>query len=70
MMALPESMREEVRQPFGEIASGKALLSKYKKAARPLITVGDRCLADALDSGSTPDIAIFDFKVKRVEIPV
>jgi uncharacterized protein (UPF0218 family) len=70
MLVLPEELREEVRKPFGSVVSGKALLLAYETAARPLITVGDRCCSDALDAGYPPDIAIFDFKVKRVEIPL
>lgn len=68
MLILPEELREDVRKPFGKVASGEALLSEYKKAKKPLITVGDRCFLDALEAGFPPDIAIFDFKVKRVEI--
>jgi uncharacterized protein (UPF0218 family) len=70
MLVLPEEMREEVRKPFGSVVSGKALLLAYEAASAPLITVGDRCCLDAIDAGYPPDIAIFDFKVKRVEIPI
>ena len=70
MLVLPESLRDEVRKPFGKVVSGSGLVSEYKNAQRPLVTVGDRCLLDALEAGFAPDIAIFDFKVKRVEIPV
>jgi uncharacterized protein (UPF0218 family) len=70
MLILPEELREEVRKPFGIVVSGAALIAKYEAAARPLITVGDRCCLDAIEAGYPPDIAIFDFKVKRVEIPI
>jgi uncharacterized protein (UPF0218 family) len=70
MLVLPEELREEVRKPFGKVLGGKALVEEYRKAEKPLITVGDRCFLDALDAGFPPDIAIFDFKIKRVEIPV
>ncbi len=69
MLILPESLREEVRQPFGKVLRGRQLESARKKAARPVITVGDQCAYDMIKSGSPPDMLIFDFKVKRVEIP-
>lgn len=70
MLLLPNELRDEVRKPFGKVASGKALLAEYKSAQKPIITVGDRCFLDALAAGFQPDIAVFDFKIKRVEIPV
>lgn len=70
MLLLPEELRDEVRKPFGKVLSGKSLAAEYKSAQKPLVTVGDRCFLDALDAGFPPDIAIFDFRIKRVEIPV
>ena len=66
---MPESLREKVRQPFGEVLRGEQLESARKKAARPVITVGDQCAYDMIKSGRPPDMLIFDFKIKRVEIP-
>lgn len=68
MLILPESMREEVRRPFGEVFSGGAAIGECGKAKRPLIAVGDQCAYDLITSGVAPDILIFDFKVKRQEI--
>lgn len=70
MLVLPEGLRDEVRQPFGKVVSGKAVLLEYKKAEKPLITVGDQCFLDAAEAGFVPDIGIFDFKIKRKEIPI
>jgi len=69
MLILPENMREEVRQPFGKVLSGKAALETAKKSAKPLISVGDQCGFDLISSGCAPDMLIFDFKIKRQEIP-
>lgn len=69
MLILPESLREKVRQPFGEVLRGEQLESARKKAARPVIAVGDQCAYDMIKSGSPPDMLIFDFKIRRVEIP-
>ncbi len=69
MLILPESLREKVRKPFGEVLRGQQLDFALKKAARPVITVGDQCSHDQIASGAAPDMMIFDFKIKRVEIP-
>lgn len=69
MLALPEEMREEVRKPFGPVLAGAAAIEECRKAKRPLVSVGDQCASDLIDAGIVPDILIFDFKIKRVEIP-
>jgi uncharacterized protein (UPF0218 family) len=67
MLLLPESLREEVRKPFGRVLTGKKLALEIAKAARPLVAVGDQCSADLIKSGTPPDMLIFDFKIKREE---
>lgn len=62
-------MRDEVRKPFGAVLTGKKLQRAAKAAARPVITVGDQCAHDMIASGNAPDMMIFDFKIKRAEIP-
>ena len=69
MLILPEKMREGVRKPFGKVYGGSAAVEACRKGARPLISVGDQCASDLIDGGIAPDILIFDFKIKRVEIP-
>jgi len=69
MLILPERMREEVRKPFGKVYSGSAAWEACRNGARPLISVGDQCASDLIDAGLAPDILIFDFKIKRAEIP-
>ena len=69
MLVLPEHLREEVRKPFGSVLSGAKLKHALAKAERPLISVGDQCAYDLISSGMPPDILVFDFKIKRAEIP-
>ncbi|MEM4554492.1 MAG: DUF359 domain-containing protein [Candidatus Anstonellaceae archaeon] len=68
MLRLPESMREEVRKPFGRIIQNLDLENLLANASRPLISVGDRCTIDLIDAKILPDISIFDFKIQRVEV--
>jgi uncharacterized protein (UPF0218 family) len=69
MLVLPEGMREEVRKPFGPVLPGQGAVEACRKGERPLVAVGDQCAADLIDAGIAPDVLIFDFKIKRVEIP-
>lgn len=69
MLVLPEKMRGKVRKPFGRVYGGSAAAEACRNGQRPLISVGDQCASDLIDSGLAPDILIFDFKIKRVEIP-
>lgn len=68
MLVLPESLREELKEPFGPPVGTKELLKIARSSPRPLITVGDQCLLNLIDAGIKPDIMVFDFKVKRKEI--
>lgn len=69
MLLLPEKMREEVRKPFGRVLFGSSAIEECRKAARPLTAVGDQCAIDLIEAGIPPDILIFDFKIRRQEIP-
>ena len=69
MLVLPEELRSEVRKPFGKIYTGKKLLEVCRRAPKPLITVGDQCAFDMIIAGIFPEIIIFDFKIKRLEVP-
>ena len=68
MLILPEELRAEVRMPFGHLYDGKKLIDTCKHAPRPLIAVGDQCAFNLIVAGVFPDILIFDFKIKRIEI--
>ncbi|MCX8194787.1 MAG: DUF359 domain-containing protein [Candidatus Micrarchaeota archaeon] len=70
MLILPEEMREEIRKPFGKVLSGGDLKEAIEAAARPIIAVGDQCAYDLILAGTPPDMMIFDFKIRRVEVPL
>lgn len=69
MLILPEELREQVKQPFGHIYTGKKLLEVCRHAPHPLVAVGDQCAFDLITSGIFPDILVFDFRIRRLEIP-
>lgn len=69
MLVLPEHLREEVRKPFGSVLSGAKLKNALANAKRPIISVGDQCTYDLILAGEPPDMLVFDFKIKRAEIP-
>ncbi|MCX8197813.1 MAG: DUF359 domain-containing protein [Candidatus Micrarchaeota archaeon] len=69
MRVLPESMREEVRKPFGKVLAGQQAIEAAKSSARPLVSVGDQCGFDLISAGCAPDMLVFDFKIRRAEVP-
>lgn len=62
MYALPEDLRDALKEPLGEVVPGS-----YKSALGegPLATVGDVVTAQALDDGLLPTLMIIDGKTKR-----
>ncbi|MEM4633878.1 MAG: DUF359 domain-containing protein [Candidatus Anstonellaceae archaeon] len=70
MLILPQEMRAEVRKPFGKVFRGSEALEAARRASRPLIAVGDQCSFDLISAGMPPDMMVFDFKIKRAEIPL
>jgi uncharacterized protein (UPF0218 family) len=68
MLFLPESLREELRRPFGKVLAAKDAAGELRKARRPLVAVGDQCICSLVASGVAPDISVFDFKIRREEI--
>ncbi len=68
MLVLPEKLRYEVRKPFGRVLTGEEFSKACRSSKRPIITVGDQCAFDLIKSGNAPDMMVFDFKIKRVEI--
>jgi len=68
MRKLPPSLRLELRRPFGEVLSNEVLVSKLKKRKGMLITVGDDCSYSLIKAGVTPDIVIYDLRIKRMDV--
>ncbi|MCX8196700.1 MAG: DUF359 domain-containing protein [Candidatus Micrarchaeota archaeon] len=68
MLKLPVELREEIRKPFGKVVQKEQMKRELENCAKPLIAVGDQCNVDLISIGLRPDISIFDFKIKRVEV--
>lgn len=67
-LVLPEAMREELARPLGKVVKGAEVVAAVK-GAKPLVTVGDYTTADLVERGVVPQIAVVDFKTKRLEEP-
>jgi hypothetical protein len=68
MRKLPESLREELRKPFGRVISKEQLVSELKGKDVFLISVGDECSYELIKGGVKPDIVIYDLKIKRKDV--
>jgi len=62
---LPHAMREELRAPLGPVMSGSDAVEAVRPASK-VVTVGDASSADLAARGRVPDVAVVDFKTKRV----
>src|SRR3989442_7075838 len=67
-LRLPESLREYLRWPMGDLVQGPSILPTIGHAS-PVVTVGDFCTLDLVARGRTPDICVVDFKTKRQADP-
>ena len=68
MRKLPESLRWELRRPFGRVLSTEQLVSELSKKKGFLISVGDDCSYNLITNGVNPDIVIYDLKIKRKDV--
>src|SRR5207249_5392459 len=59
---------EELSRPLGKVVKGADVVGAVK-GAKPLVTVGDYTTADLVERGVLPQIAVVDFKTKRIEEP-
>lgn len=66
MYVVPESLRGELKEPFGPVVSGA--LSGHLGDG-PITTVGDIVTKEALDEGILPHLMIIDGKTRRTEEP-
>lgn len=63
---LPGAMREDLKEPLGEIyTDSDALLAA---AGEPIVAVGDMVTYHLLEAGYRPDVAIVDGKTKRKRV--
>ena len=67
MRKLPKELREELKNPLGEVVLEdqlKAVLSDLEK----IVTVGDLCSLTLYERDIIPDIAIVDFATRRGDV--
>lgn len=68
MRKLPESLRPELRRPFGRVMSNDELIAELRKKEGLLVSIGDECSYDIIKAGIMPDIVIYDLRVKRKDV--
>ncbi len=64
-LKLPESIRNELKTPFGRLFSDMRGLRKFLEGKKRIITVGDETSLTLIGFGLKPDLIIFDNMVKR-----
>jgi len=68
MRKLPPSLRLELRRPFGGVLSTEQLVLELTARKGLLVTVGDECTYSLIKAGITPDIVIYDLRIKRQDV--
>jgi uncharacterized protein (UPF0218 family) len=68
MRKLPESLRLELRRPFGKVLSNEELISAVRDRKGMLITIGDDCSYSLIKAGIMPDIVVYDLRIKRRDV--
>ena len=66
-LRLPEDLRNELKQPLGEVVN-EAQLKRILKDVSTIVSVGDMCSLSIYKMGFVPDIAVVDFKIERVDV--
>ena len=62
-MKISEEFRVYLKKPLGEI------VEELPESGNKIITIGDYTLRRFLKKGIKPNIAIFDYKIMRLELP-
>jgi len=65
-LELPENLREELGRPIGKIVSAWSL-RKHIDGSPKVISVGDVVTITLLQMKYEPDVAVFDYKTRRME---
>ena len=68
MRKLPESLRLELRRPFGRVLNNEQLISELKERKGILVSVGDECSYNIIKAGIMPDIVVYDLRIKRKDV--
>lgn len=65
-LLMPESLREELVRPLGDLINGAAISASFmRNSDRIIMTVGDQTTKTVLDAGLTPALMVIDNKVNR-----
>jgi uncharacterized protein (UPF0218 family) len=67
-LLLPSEMRQELREPLGEIMTGKMAIGALRIGER-LFTIGDQCTLTFVEENIIPDVFIVDYQIKREPSP-
>ena len=65
-LKLPNSLREKLKEPFGELLAGLEELRHNKN----IICVGDETSKIALEFGLKPKVLVYDGRIKRESVPI
>lgn len=70
-MPLSSELRARLAKPFGRVMHEKEVLERLAER-RPalLIAVGDQILYNLLEKGCVPEVAVFDLRCQRVDVPL
>lgn len=68
MRRLQETLRLELRRPFGKVVNSDELLEAIKGRKGLLVSVGDECSYLLINAGVNPDIVIYDLRIKRKDV--
>lgn len=66
-LRLPDNLRPNLKKPFGRALEDSDIIEQIKKKSF-IICVGDIVTANLVHLGIQPDISLFDFQTKRIEI--
>ncbi len=67
-LVLPNELRQELREPLGDLMSGEAAINAVKGDGK-LYTVGDQCTLTFIEADVIPDVFIVDYQIKRKPNP-
>ncbi len=64
---LPQSLRSELRKPFGEVMQCSRIIQilKEQPSEKPLISIGDTVSTHLIRGGLSPSLIIWDKRIRR-----
>ncbi len=67
MITFPQSIIKELKKPLGKVQQDYSEIKKLSRSHR-IISVGDVCTLDLLDTGIRPHLAVFDYRFMRKDL--